>query len=163
EGSPRPLPAAVELSAFRIVQEALTNSLKHAAAEQERVRIRYGDKLEPDVRHDGAAAVRNAGGTAGSRLIGMRDRVARLRGGPDAAAAHKLDPETFFGMIGRVVEQHPNIRLVATTLRDVHSTNRHDWAAVLWIDGRRFVSPTCPLDVLDRIGGGDGFASGLIY
>ena len=45
----------------------------------------------------------------------------------------------------------------------MHSTNRHDWAAVLWLDGKRFVSPTCHLDVLDRIGGGDGFASGLIY
>lgn len=75
----------------------------------------------------------------------------------------KLDPDTFFSMIDRVVEQFPNIKLVATTLREVHSTNRHDWAAVLWLEGQRFVSPTCQLDVLDRIGGGDGFASGLIY
>jgi 2-dehydro-3-deoxygluconokinase len=66
-------------------------------------------------------------------------------------------------MIERVVEQFPNIKVVATTLREVHSSNRHDWAAVLWIDGKRFVSPTCQLDVMDRIGGGDGFASGLIY
>src|SRR5690349_20029837 len=69
----------------------------------------------------------------------------------------------FFLMIDRVVEQFPNIKLVATTLREVHSTNRHDWAAVLWLDGQRYVSPTCQLDVLDRIGGGDGFAAGLIY
>ena len=62
-----------------------------------------------------------------------------------------------------MVEQHPNIKLVATTLREVHSTNRHDWAAVLWLDGQRYVSPTCQLDVIDRIGGGDGFAAGLIY
>jgi len=66
-------------------------------------------------------------------------------------------------MIERVVEQFPNIKMVATTLREVHSTNRHDWAAVLWLDGQRYVSPTCQLDVLDRIGGGDGFAAGLIY
>jgi len=52
---------------------------------------------------------------------------------------------------------------VGTTLREVHSTNRHDWGAVLWLDGKRYVSPTCQLDVLDRIGGGDGFAAGLIY
>ncbi len=75
----------------------------------------------------------------------------------------KLDPDTFFELIERVVEQHPNIKLVATTLREVHSTNRHDWAAVLWLDGKRYVSPTCQLDVIDRIGGGDGFAAGLIY
>jgi 2-dehydro-3-deoxygluconokinase len=74
-----------------------------------------------------------------------------------------LDPDAFFNLIDRVVAQHPNIKLVATTLREVHSTNRHDWAAVLWLDGKRYVSPTCELDVLDRIGGGDGFASGLIY
>jgi 2-dehydro-3-deoxygluconokinase len=83
--------------------------------------------------------------------------------GPEVAARSKLDPDTFFRMIDRVVEQFPNIRLVATTLREVHSTNRHDWAAILWLNGERLVSPTCHLDVNDRIGGGDGFAAGLIY
>src|SRR5205085_8339275 len=83
--------------------------------------------------------------------------------GPEVASKSKLDPDTFFMMIDRVIEQYPNIKLVATTLREVHSTNRHDWAAVLWLDGRRFVSPTTELDVLCRIGGGDGFAAGLIY
>ncbi len=52
---------------------------------------------------------------------------------------------------------------MATTLREVHSTNRHDWGAVLWLNGQRYVSPTIALDVIDRIGGGDGFAAGLIY
>jgi 2-dehydro-3-deoxygluconokinase len=83
--------------------------------------------------------------------------------GPEATTKSKLDPDAFFQMIERVAEQFPNIKMVATTLREVHSANRHDWAAVLWIDGQRFVTPTCQLDVLDRIGGGDGFASGLIY
>ncbi len=83
--------------------------------------------------------------------------------GPEAAATSALDPEIFFALIARVVEQFPNVKLVATTLRQVHSANRHDWAAVLWMDGQRYVSPTCQLDVLDRIGGGDGFAAGLIY
>jgi 2-dehydro-3-deoxygluconokinase len=75
----------------------------------------------------------------------------------------KLDPDAFFKLINLVVGQHPNIKLVATTLREVHSTNRHDWAAVLWLNGKHYVSPTCTLDVHDRIGGGDGFAAGLIY
>jgi len=83
--------------------------------------------------------------------------------GPEVASKSKLDPDTFFALIERVVEQHPNIKLVATTLREVHSTNRHDWAAVVWLDGQRYVSPTCQLDVIDRIGGGDGFAAGLVY
>jgi 2-dehydro-3-deoxygluconokinase len=98
-------------------------------------------------------------------LIGNEEDLQKGLGiaGPEVASASRLDPDTFFLMIDRVVEQHPNVKLVATTLREVHSANRHEWAAVLWLDGKRFVSPTCPLDVLDRIGGGDGFASGLIY
>jgi 2-dehydro-3-deoxygluconokinase len=98
-------------------------------------------------------------------LIGNEEDLQKGLGiaGPEVAARSKLDPDTFFLMIDRVVEQHPNVKLVATTLREVHSTNRHDWAAVLWLGGQRYVSPTCHLDVLDRIGGGDGFASGLIY
>ena len=83
--------------------------------------------------------------------------------GPEVAGKSKLDPETFFKMIDRVVEQFPNIKVVATTLREVHSSNRHDWGAVLWLDGKGYASPVSRLDVVDRIGGGDGFAAGLIY
>lgn len=100
-------------------------------------------------------------------LIGNEEDLQKGLGikGPEVTskAESKLDPETFFAMIERVVEEFPNVKCVATTLREVKSTNRHDWAAVLWLDGKRYVSPTCELDVIDRIGGGDGFASGLIY
>src|SRR4051812_47182527 len=98
-------------------------------------------------------------------LIGNEEDLQHGLGiaGPDVASKSKLDPETFFQMIDRTVHEFPNIKLVATTLREVHSTNRHDWAAVLWLEGKKYVSPTCQLDVLDRIGGGDGFASGVIY
>src|SRR5581483_8837684 len=102
-------------------------------------------------------------------LVGNEEDMQKGLGipGPEvaagAAAKSKLDPDTFFQMIDRTVEQFPNVKLVATTLREVHSTNRHDWAAVLWLEGKKYQSPTCQLDVLDRIGGGDGFASGTIY
>jgi 2-dehydro-3-deoxygluconokinase len=98
-------------------------------------------------------------------LIGNEEDLQKGLGiaGPEVASSSKLDPNSFFQMIDRVVERFPNIQLVATTLREVHSTNRHDWAAVLWFQGKRFVSPACLLDVIDRIGGGDGFAAGLIY
>jgi 2-dehydro-3-deoxygluconokinase len=82
--------------------------------------------------------------------------------GPEAAAS-KLDPSAFLGMIDQVVNVFPHIKVVATTLREVHSTNRHSWSAVAWIDGKPHVAPTCELDVYDRVGGGDGFASGLFY
>jgi 2-dehydro-3-deoxygluconokinase len=66
-------------------------------------------------------------------------------------------------MIDKVVDKHPQIKVVATTLRECHSTNHHSWGAVAWIDGTTYVSPTCELHVYDRVGGGDGFASGFIY
>jgi 2-dehydro-3-deoxygluconokinase len=83
--------------------------------------------------------------------------------GPEVAAKSKLDPTTFLGMIGRVTKKFPQVKVVATTLREVHSTNRHSWGAVAWIDGGTYVSPICELDVYDRVGGGDGFASGFFY
>jgi len=83
--------------------------------------------------------------------------------GPEVAVKSKLDPGAFFGMIDRVIERFPRIKIVATTLREVQSTNRHRWGAVAWINGGTYVSPICELDVYDRVGGGDGFASGLFY
>ena len=83
--------------------------------------------------------------------------------GPEVAAKSKLDPSAFFSMMGNVTKKHPHIKIVATTLREVHSTNRHSWGAVAWIDGQTFVSPTCELDVVDRVGGGDGYAAGFFY
>jgi 2-dehydro-3-deoxygluconokinase len=83
--------------------------------------------------------------------------------GPEVAAKSKLDPSAFFGMIDRVVQQHPRIKIVATTLREVHSTSRHSWGAVAWVGGQTHLSLTCDLDVYDRVGGGDGFSSGFFY
>lgn len=83
--------------------------------------------------------------------------------GPEVKAKSKLDPSTFFGMIDQVLDKFPKVKIVATTLRDVHSTNHHSWGAVAWIDGKTYVSPTCELNIHDRVGGGDGFASGFFY
>jgi len=66
-------------------------------------------------------------------------------------------------MIDKVTAMYPNVKVVATTLREVHSTNRHSWGAVAWIDGKTYESPTCELDILDRVGGGDGYAAGFFY
>ncbi|HPM79475.1 MAG TPA: sugar kinase [Candidatus Anammoximicrobium sp.] len=98
-------------------------------------------------------------------LVGNEEDLQKGLGvpGPEVAAKSKLDPSTFFGMIDRVVAQHPQVKVVATTLREVHSTNRHSWSAVAWINGQTHVAPTCELDVYDRVGGGDGFAAGLFY
>lgn len=98
-------------------------------------------------------------------LVGNEEDLQKGLGipGPEVAAKSKLDPSTFFGMIDRVTELYPQIKVVATTLREVHSTNRHSWGAVAWIDGETFVTPTAELNVYDRVGGGDGFASGFFF
>jgi 2-dehydro-3-deoxygluconokinase len=98
-------------------------------------------------------------------LVGNEEDLQKGLGvpGPPVAAKSKLDPEAFFSMIKSVTAKHPQVKAVATTLREVHSTNRHSWSAVAWVDGEQCVAPTCELDVLDRVGGGDGFASGFFY
>jgi signal transduction histidine kinase len=86
QGAPTPLPAAVELSAYRVVQEALTNTLKHAVASRVDVRLRYSTReLGVEVRDNGRATGNGVG--TGSGLIGMRERVAAFGGTLSAGAA----------------------------------------------------------------------------
>ncbi len=83
--------------------------------------------------------------------------------GPEVHAKSKLDSSVFFAMMDQVTKKLPNAKVVATTLREVHSTNRHSWSAVAWMNGNTYSAPTAELDVYDRVGGGDGFAAGFIY
>lgn len=83
--------------------------------------------------------------------------------GPEVTKKSKLDPSVFFGMIDKVLEKFPQVKIVATTLREVHSTAHHSWSAVAWVNGKTYTAPTAELPILDRVGGGDGFASGFIY
>ena len=79
EGEPRELPPGVDLSAYRIVQEALTNALKHAGPATARVTVRYGDgELDLEISDDGVGA--GNGGGAGQGLAGIRERVAVFGG-----------------------------------------------------------------------------------
>jgi 2-dehydro-3-deoxygluconokinase len=98
-------------------------------------------------------------------LVGNEEDIQKSLGipGPEVKTDSKLDPGAFLAMIDRVVEKFPGVKAVATTLRDVQSACRHAWGAVAWVDGRTYVSPVCDLDVFDRVGGGDGFASGFFY
>ncbi|MFA6844294.1 MAG: sugar kinase [Sphaerochaetaceae bacterium] len=83
--------------------------------------------------------------------------------GQKISSMDKLDPSAFYSMMETVSRRFPNIKAVATTMREVQSTNSHNWSAVLWLDGQGYQAPKCHLDVYDRVGGGDGFAAGLIY
>ena len=75
-----------------------------------------------------------------------------------------LDPANFAAMIAEAVRVFPNFKAVATTLRNARTATVNDWGAVLWHDGRLHRARERPgLEILDRVGGGDSFASGLIY
>ncbi len=98
-------------------------------------------------------------------LVGNEEDLQKGLGipGPEVAAKSKLDPSAFFGMMDNVLKKHPHIKVVATTLREVHSTNHHGWSAVAWIDGKTYQAPEANLHVVDRVGGGDGYAAGFFY
>lgn len=98
-------------------------------------------------------------------LVGNEEDLQKGLGipGPEVAAKSKLDPSAFFGMMDNVLKKHPHVKVVATTLREVHSTNHHGWSAVAWVDGKTHQAPEASLHVHDRIGGGDGFAAGFFY
>ena len=85
EGEPRALPTGVDISAYRIVQEALTNAIKHASASKVDVHLRYGDQLELEVVDDGVGPLRR--GDDGHGLVGMRERVALYGGTLSVGAA----------------------------------------------------------------------------
>ena len=99
-------------------------------------------------------------------LVGNEEDLQKGLGipGPDVTRKSKLDPSVFFAMINDVVKKYPKVKVVATTLRHVHSASHHSWSAVAWIDGQTYQAPTAELDsIYDRVGGGDGFASGFFY
>jgi 2-dehydro-3-deoxygluconokinase len=76
----------------------------------------------------------------------------------------KLDVRNFQKMIERAIQEFPNFKIVATTLRNAKTATINDWGAVCFCDGELYQAPTREnLEIFDRVGGGDSFASGLIY
>jgi signal transduction histidine kinase len=85
KGDPRPLPAGVELSAYRIVQEALTNVIKHSRSDRAWVELRYRkDGLQLEIRDQGVGAASSELPRSGHGLVGMRERVALYGGSIEA-------------------------------------------------------------------------------
>ena len=76
----------------------------------------------------------------------------------------RIDVKAFKQMIEKAVKAYPNFKVVATTLRAVKTATRNDWGAICWAGGKFHEAPNREdLEILDRVGGGDSFASGLIY
>ncbi len=82
----------------------------------------------------------------------------------DQQAFQSLDEDAYRKRMSDVVEHHPNVKVIATTVRKVMTSNQHDWSAMGLINGQFYESMKfTKLPIFDRVGGGDGFASGLIY
>ena len=76
----------------------------------------------------------------------------------------KLDPGNFKKMIKSVTGKYPNLKIVATTLRNAKTASINDWGAIVYANGHFFEADFREnLEIFDRVGGGDSFASGLIY
>jgi len=80
------------------------------------------------------------------------------------AAHSKLEVESFHRMMTRAASEFPNLKVIATTLRNARTATFNDWSAVCYTGGKLFRAPVREnLEIFDRVGGGDSFASGLIY
>jgi 2-dehydro-3-deoxygluconokinase len=157
---------------------ALSESTSAAAAEAMTVARRYGTVISYDLNYRPSlwSAI---GGPAKAQevnralvplvdvLVGKEEDFTAALGfeveGLDANLS-QLDPARFGRMMAEVCAAYPNVGLAATTLRTVRSASVNDWGAACWTDGRLHEATLRPgLEILDRVGGGDSFASGLIY
>jgi 2-dehydro-3-deoxygluconokinase len=101
-------------------------------------------------------------------LIGNEEDFEQVLGyeaeGVDVHKAGALDVGPFKKMVERVVKDYSNIKVVGTTLRGVKTATINDWSAIMWADGKFYDGPSFEnLEIEDRVGGGDGFASGFTY
>jgi 2-dehydro-3-deoxygluconokinase len=152
--------AALSESTAETTLEAITSARRHGVV------VSYDLNYRPSLWKDRggkAAADKLNRCIAGSVDVLIGVEVENLgRSSEVSTAIPGLDD--FKRAIEATVEAHPNLKVVATTLRSVKSAFFNDWAGLCWGGGDFYQSPHYPnLEILDRIGGGDSFASGLIY
>ena len=149
-----------------------TAQLCLALAQQAR---QHGTRISFDLNHRASfwqgreeelrAAFQRIAGMA-DVLIGNEEDYQLALGiqGP-AAGGHDVagQAEEFKGMIENARKAYPHVKVFATTLRQVHNAKEHLWGGILWMDGQWHMAPPRSIQVLDRIGGGDGFVGGLLY
>jgi 2-dehydro-3-deoxygluconokinase len=76
----------------------------------------------------------------------------------------ELNIDGYKRMVERAASEYPNFKVIATTLRTVKTATINDWSAIIWYDGKVYKARQYDnLEILDRVGGGDSFASGVIY
>ena len=157
---------------------ALSPSTAEAAVEAVRAAKRYDVIVSYDINYR-ASLWRDIGGKTKAQtvnkaiaphvdvMLGNEEDFTACLGleveGNDANL-RTLDADGYSRMLEQAAREYPNFRVIASTLRTVHTATVNDWAAIAWADGRIIRGMKLDkLEVLDRIGGGDSFASGLIY
>jgi len=144
--------AALSESTAEVVLEAVTAAGRHGTI------VSYDLNYRPSLW-------KSIGGQARAMIGNEEDFTACLGfevDGVDTLAT--VEAAAFKAMIASAVADYPNFKAAATTLRRVITATRNDWSAILWHEGSIYDSRQYPdLEILDRVGGGDSFASGLIY
>lgn len=158
---------------------ALSDSTADVAAEAITAARRYGTIVSYDLNYrpslwaaiggqDRARAVNRQLAPLVDVMLGNEEDFTACLGFEVAGTDHNLTdlrPDAFKAMIDQVSAAYPNLSVVATTLRAVHTATVNDWGAVAWSASDGFAEAThrSRLEILDRVGGGDSFASGVIY
>lgn len=154
---------------------ALSDRTAEAALTAIRAAKAHGTVVSYDLNHRASLWAAHPDPDAARRvnrqIVGMADVVfgdeyayqACLGLDPGPARRDPLDSAPFDALVGRLAVELPNVRAFAATLRDPVSASRNGWGGVLWLDGTRHESPAREVEILDRVGGGDGFAAGVIH
>lgn len=154
---------------------ALSTETSQFCLELARAAKKYGTKISFDLNHRASfwkgretelAAIFNEIASISDILIGNEEdfQLCLKVEGPEAGGKDiGAKIESFKGMIQNVMKAFPNASVYATTLREVISANNHLWGAIMYEGGEWHVIEPRPINVLDRIGGGDGFVGGLLY
>ena len=148
--------AGLSESTARLAIEAVTAAKKHGTI------VSYDLNYRPSLW-------KSSGGHAKAREINGKiakhvDVMIGLEVEGRDLCSEGIDSEIFKRLIEKNLAEHPNLRVVATTMRRVISASLNDWGALCWHDGNFYESRKYPsLEILDRVGGGDGFASGLAF
>jgi 2-dehydro-3-deoxygluconokinase len=158
--------AALSESAAQITIEAVTAAKKHGTI------VSYDLNYRPSLWKSigGQAKAREVNREIAKHvdvMIGNEEDFTASLGFEVEGVDHNLstiETEAFKRMIETAVKEYPNFKVAATTLRRVITASRNDWSAICWHDGAFYESRKYPeLDILDRVGGGDSFASGLSF
>jgi 2-dehydro-3-deoxygluconokinase len=158
--------AALSESTARVAEEAMTVAKRHGVIVS--YDLNYRESLWKSIGGKShAQQVNRALAKYVDVMIGNEEDFTSALGFDVENVDHSyanLDVASFEKMILRVKEAYPTLSVIATTLRRAKTATRNDWGALCHIDGRLHVAKTREdLEIYDRVGGGDSFASGLIY